>query len=239
MIDGCYGPESEMSTPDLFDSWNTYEKVVANDYMHHRDFFVALVQEVKARDLAPLSVADLGCGDCAPILDLLRCFEVHDYLGIDQSESALRRARARLLPVGLNFDLRQGEILHELRELTDQYNLIVCSYSLHHLDVKEKQDVLKECRRCLVPGGLLAVIDVFLEPGESIGSYLERWTTNAQSRYAALDAEEIEDLLAHVRSSDFPETVSTYRRLSTAAGFSRVSRIAQDAERLNQFVLFY
>jgi hypothetical protein len=37
-----------MSTPDLFDSWNTYEKVVANDYMHHRDFFVALVQEVKA-----------------------------------------------------------------------------------------------------------------------------------------------------------------------------------------------
>jgi ubiquinone/menaquinone biosynthesis C-methylase UbiE len=227
-----------MTTPDLFDEWQTYEKVVANDYMQHRDFFIALKSEISTRLQEPLTIADLGCGDCAPVDGLLRSFEILRYVGIDQSASALRRAQSKLTATGVNFSLCQGSILDELRALAPGYNLIVCSYSLHHLSVDAKQDVLKECRRCLAPGGLLAVIDVFRKDGEASESYTERWVDNARGSYLALDSAEIENVIAHVRSSDLPETVATYRQLAAVAGFAQTNRIAQDANCLNQFVLF-
>ncbi len=228
-----------MKTSELFDEWTTYEKVVTNDYMHHRDFFAALADELSIRLHAPLSVVDLGCGDCAPIITLLNSFEVNRYVGIDQSVSALARAQANLATTGVPFTLHCGTMLEELCKLEGDFNLAVFSYSLHHLDWSEKQDVLRECRHLLKPGGLLAVIDVFLEEGESRQAYFERWEDNAQRSFTALVPEEMEQLLAHVRSRDFPEAVAAYRRLGEAAGFEQLRSLTQDAERLNRLVVLY
>jgi hypothetical protein len=57
------GPRGSKEAADnrLFREWDPYEKVVRNDYMHHRDFFAALTCEVENRLDSPLWLVDLGC----------------------------------------------------------------------------------------------------------------------------------------------------------------------------------
>lgn len=226
-----------MAKTQLFDEWTTYEKVVANDYMHHRTFLAKLETEIGYRIRAPLAVVDLGCGDCAPIIPLLQRFQIDRYSGIDQSENALARAQANLETTGMPFTLHCGTMLQELGQLDGYFNVAVASYSLHHLQSSEKQDVLIECRRLLEPGGLLAIIDVFREEGEAREAYLQRWETNARHSFTVLESEEMDELLDHVRACDFPETVAAYRTLGARAGFRQVRPIARDAKRLNRLII--
>jgi ubiquinone/menaquinone biosynthesis C-methylase UbiE len=228
-----------MSALQLFDEWSTYEKVVANDYMHHRNFFAVLLAQVASRFDRALSVIDIGCGDAQPVLTLLERLPVERYVGIDQSVAALDRARQALTETGISYDLRNGSMLKELRMLNGEFDLAIGSYSLHHLDREQKYSVLSECRRLLQANGLLAIIDVFLEEGESRSTYIERWQNNARLEFTALAPQELQALLEHMRSSDMPETVSEYRRIGGKAGFETVRPISQDPERLNRLVLCY
>lgn len=223
----------------LFDEWTAYEKIVSNDYMHHRDFFSALAQEIDDSGHQPLSIVDLGCGDCKPVTGLLGRFEVTYYTGIDQSETALVLARKNLSRLGVPFELHCGSIIDELHGLGQKYDLVVCSYSLHHLDILLKQRVLTECRRLLKPGGVIGIIDVFREEGESRQTYIERWQNNARQNFRDLAPAELKLLFEHVRAYDFPESVSTYQKLAETAGFEHCRSVSQDPERLNRLVILY
>jgi ubiquinone/menaquinone biosynthesis C-methylase UbiE len=226
-----------MTASKLFDEWTTYEKVVANNYMHHQEYFAALTREIRERLMKPLSIVDIGCGDCASVLPLLGTVDVSSYTGIDQSETALTGARTDLEAAGVPFTLRCGTMLEELSQLDGELDLAIASYSLHHLELREKRQVLEACHRLLKPGGMLGVIDVFLEEGESRQSYYERWEDNARRSFVALQPAEMEDLLAHVRACDLPETLSAYNELGEAAGFEQIVPVAQDPERLNRLII--
>ena len=211
-----------MSVLQIFDEWTTYEKLVANDYMHHREFFASLMDDVEARLEQPLSVIDIGCGDAQPVLPLLRRFEIESYVGVDQSQPAIDRAHELLTEEAVSFDLLQGSI---------------ASFSLHHLESYDKQVVLHECRRLLRPSGTLAVIDVFLEEDESRATYFERWQRNARESFTALAASELDALIDHARSCDIPEAVSDYREFGASAGFAAATLVRQDPKHLNKLVL--
>jgi ubiquinone/menaquinone biosynthesis C-methylase UbiE len=227
-----------MSTSKIFDDWSTYEKVVAGDYMHHCDFFAVLMDEIESRLTRPLAIIDIGCGDAQPVLPLLRRFEIARYVGIDQSQAALDRARKVLMTLNISCELRSGSMLGELRKMDGKFDLAIASYSLHHLESGDKRATLTECRRLLRADALLAVIDVFLEEGESRPRYFERWQKNARRTFATLDSGELEALLEHVHGCDIPETVSRYRQLGIATGFTTVESIREDSERLNKLVMF-
>lgn len=227
-----------MNTLRIFDEWSTYEKVVANDYMHHRGFFDALIDQVGGRFDQALSIIDIGCGDGQPMIALLERFRIERYVGIDQSETALERARLVLAATGVKFDLRKGSMLEELTRLDGEFDLAIAAYSLHHLNSEQKIITLSQCRRLLRPQGILAVIDVFLEDGESRANFIERWQENASRAFTALTPAELEALLEHVRGNDYPETLSAYRRIGKSAGFDTVNSISQDPERLNKLVVF-
>jgi ubiquinone/menaquinone biosynthesis C-methylase UbiE len=226
-----------MDASQIFDEWGTYQKVVAGDYMHHRDFFAALVDEVETRLAQPLAIIDIGCGDVQPVLDLLKHFQIERYVGIDQSQAALELAHKSLKPLNISYDLRCETMLDEMSRLDGDYDLAIASYSLHHLDGREKQAALSECRRLLRADALLAVIDVFLEEGESRSAYFGRWMENARQTFTSLAADELEALLAHVHSCDIPESASTYCKFGMDAGFESVTPIREDRERLNKLVV--
>lgn len=221
----------------LFDEWTTYERVVTNDYMHHRQYFDALISFLSARVVGPLEIIDLGCGDGKPVIPVLEAFAIKHYTGIDQSNEALDRARAMLNASGISFELHACAMQEGVRKLSGASDLIIASYSVHHLGEPEKKVLLGECRRLLAPGGFLAIIDVFLRPGESRSAYLGRWEGNARLNFAGLSRNELDELIAHVRENDIPETFATYEQLARSAGFEHIQVLKQGPEQLNQLIV--
>ena len=224
-------------TDPLFDEWRAYQKLLDHDYMSHAAFFNHLEFEIQQRFHCPIALLDLGCGDASPIRPMLKERDVSLYCGIDKSETALSKAEANLASLNFPYRLFPGDLLESLRTLSGRFDVIVASFSLHHLQTAEaKQQVLEECHRVLNPGGLVAIVDVFHAEDETREEYLYRWVDFAEKSYEALDNEEMTSLTDHVRSNDFPETLSTYRYIARAAGFDKFEILLQDREKLNHLV---
>jgi len=224
-------------TDPLFDEWRAYQKLLEHDYMYHVAFFSRLNREIQKRFNRPIAILDLGCGDVSPIRPMLEELDISLYCGVDQSETALSKAEANLASLDISSRLYPGDLLDTLRTLTACFDVIIASFSLHHLQTTEaKKKVLEECRRVLNPAGLVAIIDVFHAEDETREEYLRRWVDFAKNSYVAMDAMEMTSLVDHVQSNDFPETLSTYQSIGRAAGYGKFEVLKQDREKLNHLV---
>lgn len=222
----------------LFEEWRAYQKLVENNYMGHAQFFQRLAVDTGDRFHDPIAILDLGCGDSTPVQALLQGIQVEHYCGVDQSETALAYADALLALSGFSYRLLAGDILETTRESAQSFDLIIASFSLHHLqDQSSKKELLQACRRVLDPGGVFAIIDVFLDEAESRDDYLGRFERQARKNYSALNDLEMTTLITHVRDCDYPESVATYRRLGLQAGFKEVRSLLRDEASLHQLIL--
>ena len=216
-------------TDPLFDEWRAYQKLVDNDYMGHHGFFRHLESEIRRRFDKPVTVLDLGCGDVSPIRELLQNGDIRHYHGVDESETALSRAGECLSSLDLSFELQHGDLQEVLQQLTNPYDVILASFSLHHLQsVDDKQKVLLGCRRNLGHEGIVVIIDVFPFGVQNREQYLDEWEGLARDTFTALDETEMSTLLDHARACDFPESVSVYREMAAGAGYATVSCLERD-----------
>ena len=223
----------------LFEEWQVYEKLLVHDYMDHRAFFGRLQAEIQARFSRPVAVLDLGCGDLAPILGLLESVPLRRYVGVDESDVALSLARRRLDEAGLAGELLHGDLLTSLEGMAGPFDLVVASFSLHHLaDPADKLRTLRGASRVLGPDGLFALIDVFSAESEPRERYVERWIANAEARYHALQPAEKTILFEHVRARDFPLSLKTWQGLGREAGLPRCESLLEDGDGLNRLVTF-
>jgi len=207
--------------------------------MGHTQFFQRLSKELADRFREPVVILDLGCGDTAPMQTLLRNIPVQHYCGIDVSETALEHANALLASSGISHTLLTGDLLETTRLLHKPFDLIIASFSLHHLQNPiDKQALLAECRRLLQAKGLVAVIDVFLGESESRDDYLDRFERQAREHYSLLTNSEMTTLITHVRSCDYPESVQTYRNIGLQARFNRVRCLLCDESSQHQLISF-
>jgi ubiquinone/menaquinone biosynthesis C-methylase UbiE len=219
----------------LFEEWRAYEKLVEQNYMSHVEFFRRLEEELNRRFRGPVAILDLGCGDASPIRDILRRIGVERYCGVDDSPAALAMAEEKLKPLKIPCRFISGDLLVTLQSLTESYDVIVASYSLHHIvTLATKELALRECRRVLKSGGLLFLIDVFLREGETRQAYLRRWERNARAAFTELDEGEMATVIDHVWTCDFPESLSAYQESGARAGYERVVSLAEDS--LNRLV---
>jgi len=224
-------------TDPLFDEWRAYQKLLEHDYMYHLAFFNHLKHEIQRCFHAPVAILDLGCGDVSPIQPMLEELDVRLYCGVDKSETALSKAEVKLASLGLPSRVYLGDLLDTLRTLTGRFDVIVASFSLHHLQTAEaKKQVLEECRRILDPAGLVAIIDVFHTEDETREEYLRRWVAFAKKSYEALDQLEMTSLVDHAQSNDFPESLSTYQFIGRAAGYGKFEVQMQDKDKFNHLV---
>ena len=141
----------------------------------------------------------------------------------------------KLKPLKIPCRYISGDLLVTLQSLTESYDVIVASYSLHHIaTLATKEMALRECRRVLKSGGLLFLIDVFLREGETRQAYLRRWERNARAAFTELDEGEMATVIDHVWTCDFPESLSAYQESGARAGYERVVSLAEDS--LNRLV---
>ncbi len=142
---------------NLFDEWSLYSRIIANNYMRHRDLSAVARQYLAGMGRSCL-VVDLGCGDGSIARECLRYTRVARYVGIDTSADAISRLRA-CSPPGSDPDSTQvdlccDDVLTALPALPDgRFDLVLRSYCLHHLSQPQKKEVLGQIRRVLSPDG--------------------------------------------------------------------------------------
>ena len=223
----------------LFQEWQVYEKLLIHDYMDHRAFFARLQAEIQSRFQRPVAILDLGCGDLSPILPMLAALPVRRYVGVDESDVALALAASRLDELDLSGRLIQADLLDSLEDVSGPFEVVVASFSLHHLaESADKLLTLERAGRVLAPDGFFAMIDVFCGETEPRDRYLERWIANAERRYETLQPAEKTMLFDHVRARDFPLSLNAWQDLGRQAGLPGFEVLVEDGDNLNRLVTF-
>lgn len=220
---------SDHSAATFFlDSWQTYRKVVAADYMYH----VAIAKEIAGVIAArfagePFSLLDLGCGDAATLAPLLAGMDVRAYKGIDLCEPALAFAAENLKSLPGKVELAHQDILEALATDTGSYDVIHSAFALHHLSYGQKASFFQLLAPRLSEQGVVVLVDVVRETDESLPLYLERYCTWLRSTWSDLEDTEIAAICDHIENNDRPETFAELQKLAEAAGFAEAANVAQ------------
>ncbi|HTV32754.1 MAG TPA: class I SAM-dependent methyltransferase [Methylocella sp.] len=215
--------------PDsIFDAWHTYEKVVAANYMFHREIGADIRHVLYTHfQNRPFSFFDLGCGDAATLAPILDGLVLQRYKGVDLSETALSLAEQNLAFLSCSVELVHGDISAELTKETASYDVIYSSFALHHLATHKKAEFFRQIRQHLNEAGLLVLVDPMREENESLQAYLRHYCDWLRKSWGSLNAEEIDLICDHIVKNDLPEPLTVLRAQALAAGLGQPLEVAR------------
>jgi SAM-dependent methyltransferase len=204
-------------------SWQSYHRVVAADLMEHAGLLQGLAGclgvFMDGWGPAPLTMADLACGDLTTLEPLLRSLPLTAFMGLDAAATALPLARARMAGWEVPCHWLQDDLLHWAGQPAERYTVISCLFGLHHLDDPDKQRFLEQVRGRLAEGGLLLIGDVFREPGEDRQTYVQRYVRRIRQQWTSLEPALQDHVIAHLTSSDYPAARDGFTAMAEAAGW--------------------
>jgi len=211
---------------EVFEQWAMYDAVVQADYMAHQEIVAALADWAR-RQISPLRIIDLGCGDAWLATHAFRDANVAEYRSVDVSDSAVMLARDRVAALWPGkAEVSEGNLADFLRGQPDgSANVVLASYSLHHFMSDAKISLIAEIARVLAFGGTFFWIDPVCRAGESRDAYIDRLTHVMESDWPALTPEQSAQACTHVRESDFPETRTWMHEHLRNAGFQLTGTI--------------
>jgi len=210
-----------------FDAWDRYKRIVENNYMKHRELYTHLQELIDQLLSRPFSMLELGCGDAAVSAKVLTNTAITSYKAIDLSSQALALAEQNLANLTCTKTLIQGDFLANIKNETENFDIIFTGFALHHLQTPEKQIFLNQCKKILKPDGLIAVIDIFRQDNESRDTFIKRYSDNSQRLYHAISAAEKAASLKHMQEADFPESMPSFKTLITQSGFSKILKTVE------------
>jgi ubiquinone/menaquinone biosynthesis C-methylase UbiE len=238
---GCNDPGSGITysmqlhdSENLFREWDLYAHVIEANWMRHREVTSALRSALsEGRDSLNLRVLDLGCGDGWVAENVLRDRDIAKYVGVDLSESAVSRHAQRTgpgrLPEAVEKELLTGDMAEAVKTMADQsYDVILASYSLHHLGVERKEHILDHIARVMKPGGGFFWTDVFRNESEERVDFLRRLCHEIRTRWDSISPHNRESVCDHVCQCDFPEMESWMFEETRARGMAINRRLFLD-----------
>jgi SAM-dependent methyltransferase len=221
-------PMPETSPTSFFDSWQTYQKVVAANYMYHREIMADIEVLLRAQFAGrAISVLDLGCGDAATLAPCLQRLALARYKGVDLSQPALALAANHLKSLACPVELTHCDILAALDAETGFFDVIYSSFALHHLATEQKAAFFQLAARRLAPGGILVLTDVMREDGETLPVYLGHYCGWLCRDWDSLDAAEKAAICDHIQNNDRPETIPDLQSLAVGAGLAPATPVAR------------
>ena len=224
---------------DLFrKNWLTYRKVIQEDYMEHKSMSEQLSMALRTflHEKNHVSLADVGCGDLGSLASTYRSLPMLSaFTGVDLSQPALDLAQKEMSLTEQSIKIRwkQQDLLVWSQEGNDgnevvvmddgtttpalstssdeKHDVIVCTFSVHHLHDDQKQQFLRNIfRHRLKPGGIMLMADVFMTAGETRDMYMDRFSTHIENTWTSLEREQVASILEHVLSNDFPAELDTF-----------------------------
>lgn len=211
-----------------FEQWELFLAIVRNNYMRHDELTQLL--NTRFRQLpAGLTVLDLGSGDGFMAYEALRDVDVAEYHAVDLSEEALRRLSVGTPAWQGRRTLHQGSFHDNLPALPDsQFDVVLASYSLHHLADDETDHVLAQIARVLKPAGWFVWTDCVRNEAESRGEYHLRLEEAVRNRWTHLTRLQQDQTVEHIRSRDLPVTLSSMTSLAAEYGLTKCQPVFQD-----------
>jgi ubiquinone/menaquinone biosynthesis C-methylase UbiE len=103
---------------DVFErEWQTYHKIVDNNYLFHREAYAQLREVVTTELRPPFRFLDIACGDASTTAEALAETEIAQYHGIDLSAEALEIAQYSLRGLHCPVTLERGDFQERLSAL--------------------------------------------------------------------------------------------------------------------------
>ncbi|BDA47429.1 probable demethylmenaquinone methyltransferase [Coccomyxa sp. Obi] len=223
--------------------WESYQVVLNQDYLEHKALYGSLQQYLQQKAVnGPLRLLDLGCGDSDYISRLLEKSGGEDlvasYTGVDLSEPAIEISKQNINRVLSNgrAQWHSTDFLSFVKGCEEEYDCILMSFALHHLNANAKAELLVECHRLLKKSnGAFLMVDIVRKPGESLETYHIRSQKDVDTWVAVpLDARAC--FTDHMLKYDFPETVAFLEESGKAAGFRHVASHCAASKGLAQFI---
>lgn len=214
----------------FFDQWAIYQRIVAENYLHHREAYAA-VAGILDGVTGPFSFLDLGAGDARWTSGVLAGRGLRAYEAVDISGVALALARENLAAFACPKTFTQEDFFQNIRERRDTWDIIFIGLSLHHLPGADKAEFFAAVRPRIAPGGRFVCYEPVREPGESRDRVLARWWETAR-RWTALEPAGLEKAKEHVFGNDYPEPLETFDALARQAGFLGAELRYLDHDRL-------
>ena len=214
---------------ELFEErWSTYDRILAGNHLFHRELYSELRHYLRATFTKPVDVLDLGCGDCQYLADQLtqegEVCHISSFTGVDLAAGALELARdniTKALRPGTPTHFAHSDIVKYVADCSPQrFDLAFASYSVHHLTLEQKDELVRHLSKALKPNGVYFQVDVLRRPEEPLATYLDRFVQHIQADWNYLPQESKDDISSHARECDLPETLDTWRSLAHRHGFS-------------------
>ncbi len=209
-------------------NWLTYKTIIDENYMFHREINQAIQSLVSNYfGQAPLTVLDLGCGDANSIKETLKDLNMVYFCGYDLSVLALKSAEDNVAKIVSAYDLHCQDMLQGVAEMHAQFDLVLSSYSLHHLARDDKTLFFNSVHRALKNSGMFILVDIIKDENQSLGEYYDDYLGYVCQHWNELLPDELNRVSEHVRSSDYPESTATLEKMADEAGFIRYKTVAK------------
>jgi len=202
----------------------TYQKVVALNYMAHREVYGLLHQVLAAEAPDQFVFADLACGPAMTSAEALRDRRIGRYIGIDISRPSLEVARESVQSLACPVDLRCQDFVEAIDSWDEPLDVVWIGQSFHHLRTSEKRDFMRRIHALLPPSGLFLIWEPTCVEGEDREGWFQRFA-RLRPEWSMITDEEFAAFDSHCRASDYPETASVWKAMGREAGFERVDEL--------------
>jgi 2-polyprenyl-3-methyl-5-hydroxy-6-metoxy-1,4-benzoquinol methylase len=208
--------------------WATYRKVVAGDYLSHREIGSILQATLNEVFASPFSFLDIACGDASVMKTALAGTKVRHYHGIDLSQPALELAAANLAAMPFKVDRDHRDFVEAMMRRPEHADAAWCSLSIHHLATNHKLNLIKAIRKAVGGRGIFLLYEPTRRADEDRNAFLTRFQRTNQSLWSVLTPAEWAQIWQHVSTCDFPETAAAWCELGREAGFREARQIFVD-----------